>query len=77
MHRGLALPDWQWLLFIYVTRQFSGDLRPDLREGELAWVDLDTYFRNLPIPEADRIFRATHPETDAGMFEANSCMTRL
>ncbi len=80
--RGLCtevspLPDWQWLLFIYVTRQFSGDLRPDLREGELAWVDLDTYFRNLPIPEADRIIRATHPETDAGMFEANSCMTRL
>jgi len=73
--RGLCtevspLPDWQWLLFIYVTRQFSGDLRPDLREGELAWVDLDTYFRNLPIPEADRIFAPRILETDAGVFEA-------
>lgn len=73
--RGLCtevspLPDWQWLLFIYVTRQFSGDLRPDLREGELAWVDLDTYFHDLPIPEADRIFAPRILETDTGMFEA-------
>ncbi len=73
--RGLCvevspLPEWQWLLFIYVTRQFTGDLRPDLREGELAWVSLDTYFRDLPIPQADRIFAPRILQTDSGVLEA-------
>ena len=73
--RGLCtevspLPDWQWMLFIYVTCQFAGDIRPDLREGELAWVDLDTYYHDLPIPRADRIFAPRILEASSGFLEA-------
>lgn len=64
------LPDWQWMLFIYVAHSFHGDLRPDLREGALAWVDLDTYFNELPIPQADRVFAPRILKTPSGMFEA-------
>ncbi len=73
--RGLCteispLPDWQWMLFVYVTRQFEGEMRPDLREGDLAWVDLDAYYHDLPIPQADRVFAPRILESDSGMFEA-------
>lgn len=36
-------PDWMWFLFIFVTRRFHGTLKPDLREGELAWVPMSAY----------------------------------
>ncbi len=48
-------PDWQWLLFIYVTATFEGSLRPDEREGELRWWSLDAA-RHVPMPEADKVF---------------------
>jgi 8-oxo-dGTP diphosphatase len=64
------LPDWQWMLFVYVTRHFEGDLRPDLREGALAWVKLDDYFHRMEIPQADRIFAARVLDSDGGMLEA-------
>ncbi|MBN1247204.1 MAG: 8-oxo-dGTP diphosphatase [Anaerolineae bacterium] len=64
------LPDWQWMLFIYVARTFHGTLRPDLREGELAWVEQDRYLRELPIPQADRIFAPRVLGEASGMFEA-------
>ena len=63
------LPDWQWLLFIYVTRQFHGQLTPKHREGDLAWISRDTYLNSLPIPQADAIF-APHILDDEGMFVA-------
>jgi 8-oxo-dGTP diphosphatase len=60
------LPDWHWFLFIYHTFHFHGTLQADRREGKLAWIDLETYFTELPIPEADRIFgpRILSPEED-------------
>jgi 8-oxo-dGTP diphosphatase len=64
------LPDWQWMLFIYVTRSFEGTLRPDLREGAPAWVKLEDYFERLEIPQADRIFAPRVLAGDGGMFEA-------
>ncbi|MGC9522516.1 MAG: NUDIX hydrolase [Anaerolineae bacterium] len=64
------LPDWQWMLFIYVTHSVTGTLRPDLREGRLAWVDLETYFNDLEIPQADAIFAPHILGTESGMFEA-------
>lgn len=48
--------DWQWFLFIFVTDNFHGDLKADLREGELAWVTVEDYLTRLPIPPADAIF---------------------
>jgi 8-oxo-dGTP diphosphatase len=73
--RGLCtevspLPDWQWMLFVYVARRFEGELRPDLREGSLAWVDLDTYLRDLPVPQADRIFAPRILELGTEMYAA-------
>ncbi len=63
------LDDWQWLIFIYVTRRFTGQIRPDHREGDLAWVTRDTYYHNLDIPQADAIFASQILDKD-GMFVA-------
>lgn len=49
------LPHWQWLMFVYLVREFSGELRPDEREGDLAWIPLDEVSA-LPIPQSDAIF---------------------
>ncbi|HNS03502.1 MAG TPA: 8-oxo-dGTP diphosphatase [Anaerolineae bacterium] len=49
------LPDWQWLMFVYLVREFEGELSSDGREGELAWVPIDQV-ATLPIPQADAIF---------------------
>jgi 8-oxo-dGTP diphosphatase len=64
------LPNWQWLLFIYVTRSFTGALCPDLREGKLAWVEQETYLSELAIPQADAIFAPRILDGSDGMFEA-------
>ena len=64
------LPDWHWLLFIFVTRTFSGELRPDLREGELAWLSVETYLNDLPIPQADAIFAPRVLAMGDGLYQA-------
>lgn len=46
--------DYQWLLFIYVTDDFAGELIA-CNEGYLAWVDVSAV-PLLPIPQADAIF---------------------
>jgi 8-oxo-dGTP diphosphatase len=46
--------DYQWLLFIYVTDDFEGELIA-CNEGHLAWVDVSAVSL-LPIPQADAIF---------------------
>ncbi|MDF1513217.1 MAG: NUDIX domain-containing protein [Anaerolineae bacterium] len=63
------LPDWQWMLFIYITRDFTGTLKPNHREGDLAWVSRSTYYHHLPIPQADAVFAPRVLEDD-GMFIA-------
>lgn len=50
-----ALPDWQWLMFIYVVTHFSGTLIHEGPEGKLHWWSFDPP-KELDIPEADRIF---------------------
>jgi 8-oxo-dGTP diphosphatase len=57
--RGLATEvsphdDYQWLLFIYVTDDFEGELI-QCNEGHLAWVNVNAV-PLLPIPQADAIF---------------------
>ena len=47
--------DWQWMLFLYVATEFSGDLLGDEREGLLRWWSLSEVLQ-LPIPHADKIF---------------------
>ncbi len=64
------LPTWCWMLFIYTTRTFSGTLRPDLREGRLAWTSIDAYLTARPIPEADAIFGPRVLGDDPALFEA-------
>ncbi|NOR83711.1 MAG: NUDIX domain-containing protein [Ardenticatenales bacterium] len=46
--------DYQWLIFIFLTRQFSGVLT-DCPEGKLAWVPIQEV-TELPIPGSDAIF---------------------
>lgn len=62
--------DWHWMLFIFTTTQFEGELRPDLREGDLAWVSLDAYFNALPIPQADAIFAPPILRDGEAFFQA-------
>ena len=47
--------DWQWMLFLYVVTEMSGDMVGDEREGHLRWWSL-TEALQLPIPQADKIF---------------------
>lgn len=49
------LPNWQWLMFVYLVREVTGELTPDYREGDLAWIPVDEVSA-LPIPQADAIF---------------------
>ena len=49
------MPDWQWLMFIYLLRDFEGTLSADCVEGDLAWVAVDQVLA-LHIPQADAIF---------------------
>lgn len=48
------LPDWQWLMFIYLVREFTGEVA-GCAEGDLAWVPVDQVAQ-LDIPQADAIF---------------------
>ncbi len=50
------LDEWQWWMFIFVTADFHGELRADRREGDLAWLPIDTYLHECSIPQADAIF---------------------
>lgn len=48
------LPDWQWLMFIYLLRKFEGQVGQCV-EGDLAWIPVHEV-TSLPIPQADAIF---------------------
>ena len=59
-YRGLITeisprPDWQWLMFLYVAHEFSGNIVEDKREGRLSWCSLSEVMQ-LAIPEADKVF---------------------
>jgi len=45
---------YQWLMFVYVARQFSGRVG-SCKEGTLAWVPIEKVLE-LPVPQADAIF---------------------
>jgi 8-oxo-dGTP diphosphatase len=58
--RGLVtevspLPEWQWMLFIYVVTQYDGELLAHNREGRLEWWPVNQVTQ-LPIPQADAVF---------------------
>jgi mutator protein MutT len=48
------LPAWQWLMFIYLVQEFTGEVT-GCAEGDLAWVPVEQVAQ-LPIPQADAIF---------------------
>ncbi|GAB4545283.1 MAG: 8-oxo-dGTP diphosphatase [Anaerolineae bacterium] len=60
--------DYQWLLFIYVTDDFTGELIP-CNEGSLAWVDVGAV-PLLPIPQADAIFFPHIINGDEPLYQA-------
>ena len=47
--------DWQWMIFIYVTEDFTGTIIEDEREGSLKWVNLSEV-NSLSLPQADQVF---------------------
>lgn len=48
------LPDWQWLMFVYLVRETAGEV-VQCAEGDLEWIPVDQVL-TLPIPQADAIF---------------------
>lgn len=48
-------PDWQWILFLYVATEVSGNMVGDEREGLLRWWPLSE-LHQLALPQADRFF---------------------
>ncbi len=73
--RGLCtevspLDSWHWMLFIFTTSHFTGEVHADLREGELAWIPLDDYLTTLPIPQADAIFAPPILRDGEAFFQA-------
>nr|WP_290669203.1 8-oxo-dGTP diphosphatase [Ardenticatena sp.] len=62
-------PDWHWMLFIYVTHDFSGTVQADEREGRLRWVPIEQ-IATLPLPQADRIFTPRVLATTTSFYEA-------
>lgn len=64
------LPSWCWMLFVFTTRTFAGLLRPDLREGHLAWMSIAEYLTACPIPQADAIFAPRVLADESGLFQA-------
>jgi ADP-ribose pyrophosphatase YjhB (NUDIX family) len=64
------LKQYPWFIHIFVATRFQGTIKTDGREGELAWVSLEKYFTDLPIPRADAIFAPKVLTTDEGCFQA-------
>ena len=62
-------PDWQWMLFLYVATEFSGNLIEDEREGRLRWWSLSEAL-HLPIPQADKIFFPQVIDLSAPFYQA-------
>ncbi len=62
--------DWHWLLFVFMTTHYEGTLCPDRREGDVAWVPIETYLRDLPIPQADAIFAPRILKAGQDVFQA-------
>jgi 8-oxo-dGTP diphosphatase len=60
--------DYQWLLFIYVTDDFEGELIA-CDEGHLAWVDVSAVSL-LPIPQADALFFPHVINDDEPLYQA-------
>jgi 8-oxo-dGTP diphosphatase len=62
-------PDWQWLLFLYVTQDFSGELSGNDREGTLRWWPVDEV-TGLALPPADRVFFPRVIDLEQPIYEA-------
>tara|TARA_A100001037_G_scaffold168320_1_gene151175 strand:- start:419 stop:925 length:507 start_codon:yes stop_codon:yes gene_type:complete len=61
--------DWQWLIFIYVTEDFVGDLIQDDREGSLEWVELSDVMSKM-LPEADKIWFDKIIDNSSDVYQA-------
>jgi len=59
--------DWQWLLFIYVTTEFSGILTGD--GSELSWWPIEG-LSDAPLPESDKIFGRRVLQPEQPLYEA-------
>ena len=62
-------PDWQWLLFVYVATDFTGELNADAREGALRWWPREEVPR-LPLPQADALFYPRVTDLDRPFYQA-------
>ncbi len=63
-----ARPDYQWLLFLFRTERFSGDLCAG-DEGRLIWCPLEE-MPILPMPESDATWWRHIVSLDPGLFVA-------
>ncbi|MBN1286375.1 MAG: 8-oxo-dGTP diphosphatase [Anaerolineae bacterium] len=63
--------DWQWMLFIYLTTDFTGAVVPDDREGALRWWPIaQVYSGAARMPQADQIFVPHILDLDRPFYDA-------
>lgn len=75
MFRGLVTessprPDWQWMIFLYVTTKFRGQLMGDDREGLFSWKPISDVL-SLDLPEADRLFLPRIIDLNSPFYQAH------
>ena len=63
-------PDWQWLIFIYVALETSGQMIERSAQGDLAWIEADR-LTSMPLPEADRVFGPRVLDLEAPPYHAH------
>jgi len=63
-------PDWQWLIFIYVALETSGQMIEQSAAGELAWVKT-ARMTSMDLPEADCVFGAKVLDLEAPLYHAH------
>jgi len=64
------IPDWQWLIFYYVTMKFDGKVFKESPEGELAWWKMNKIC-DLNVPDADRLFTTPILNLDSPVYQAH------
>ncbi len=49
-----SVPINEWMLFTFLAREWSGEVRQGTHEGTLRWIEREK-MNTLPMPEGDRI----------------------
>ncbi|PWB82719.1 MAG: hypothetical protein C3F11_10445 [Methylocystaceae bacterium] len=55
VHEVATIPDWEWLIYVYVTCEAKGDVKLEASLRETTWLPIETISEQR-IPPSDKIF---------------------